>query len=108
MHSSKHSNSVFTREVKLFLLAVLLLTPTAAFAAGSGDWAAPAVKTFENLESGMVKIGTVAVGIGLVGYGVYSAIFGEMRWQKMFQYILGAILIVAAPTAIRALISLGG
>ncbi|WP_057463937.1 TrbC/VirB2 family protein [Pseudovibrio sp. POLY-S9] len=105
MYSSKNSKSFLTREVKLFVLAVLLLNPTLAFAAA--DWAAPAVNVFTSLEDGMVKIGTVAVGIGLVGYGVYSAVFGEMRWQKMFQYILGAILIVAAPTAIRTLVSLG-
>ncbi|MGH0004735.1 TrbC/VirB2 family protein [Pseudovibrio ascidiaceicola] len=105
MNSSKNSKWFLTREVKLFVLAVLLLNPTLAFAAA--DWATPAVDVFESLEGGMVKIGTVAVGIGLVGYGVYSAVFGEMRWQKMFQYILGAILIVAAPTAIRTLVSLG-
>ncbi|MGH0004358.1 TrbC/VirB2 family protein [Pseudovibrio ascidiaceicola] len=105
MHSSKNSKSFLTREVKLFVLAVLLLHPAVAFAAA--DWAAPAVSVFEKLEGGMVKIGTVAVGVGIVGYGVYSAVFGEMRWQKMFQYILGAILIVAAPKAIRALITMG-
>ncbi|QUS59111.1 TrbC/VirB2 family protein [Pseudovibrio brasiliensis] len=106
MLPSRYSKSFLTREVKLFLLAVLLLNPASAFAAA--DWAAPAVDVFESLESGMVKIGTVAVGVGLVGYGVYSAVFGEMRWQKMFQYILGAVLIVAAPTAIRTLVNLGG
>ncbi|WP_082830688.1 TrbC/VirB2 family protein, partial [Pseudovibrio sp. W74] len=101
----RNSKTLLTREVKLFLFAVLLLNPASAFAAA--DWAAPAVDVFESLESGMVKIGTVTVGIGLVGYGVWSAIMGEMRWQKMLHYVLGAILIVAAPTAIRTLVNLG-
>lgn len=103
-HSDK-SKGIFAPEIKFLVFVALLLNPAVAFAAA--DWATPAVDVFESLESGMVKIGTVAVGVGLVGYGVYSAVFGEMRWQKMFQYILGAVLIVAAPTAIRTLVNLG-
>ncbi|MGH0004646.1 TrbC/VirB2 family protein [Pseudovibrio ascidiaceicola] len=105
MNSSETHSLTLRYTALACLTAFMCLNPALAFAAA--DWASPAVEVFSSLEGGMTKIGTVAVGIGLVGYGVYSAVFGEMRWQKMFQYILGAILIVAAPAAIRTLVNMG-
>ena len=108
MYPFKHLKSAHSSMGKAFLLAAALFHPTMAFAASGGAaWAEPVANVFGDLEGGMVSIGTVAVGLGIVGYGIYSALFGDMRWQKMFQYVLGAVLIVVAPKAIRALVSLG-
>ncbi|KZK87624.1 hypothetical protein PsW64_00921 [Pseudovibrio sp. W64] len=104
MHSSKNSKSLLTREVKLVVFAVLLLNPTIAFA--GADWASPVVTTFGFLESGMVQIGAVVVGLGVVAFGAWSAMSGSMRWERLVNYVIAAIIIVAAPTAIRALVNL--
>lgn len=104
MLSSRNSKTLLTREVKLFLLAVLLLNPAIAYA--GAEWASPVVTTFGFLESGMVQIGAVVVGLGVVAFGAYSAMFGSMRWERLVNYVIAAIIIVAAPTAIRALVNL--
>ncbi|WNZ53987.1 TrbC/VirB2 family protein (plasmid) [Microbulbifer sp. MKSA007] len=104
MLPSRYSKSFLTREVKLFLLAVLLLNPAIAYA--GADWANPAVTTFGYLESGMVQIGAVVVGLGVVAFGAWSAMSGSMRWERLVNYVIAAIIIVAAPTAIRALVDL--
>ncbi|SFU15602.1 TrbC/VIRB2 family protein [Pseudovibrio denitrificans] len=100
----RDSKSFLTREVKLFLLAVLLLNPAIAYA--GAEWASPVVTTFGYLESGMVQIGAVVVGLGVVAFGAYSAMFGNMRWERLINYVIAAIIIVAAPAAIRALVDL--
>src|SRR3546814_7476431 len=64
-----------TFRVMLALMAVSLivsLIPQLAWAAGDDSWVQPGTSLMENLESGLVTLGAVVVGIGVIGGGLRS------------------------------------
>lgn len=89
--------------------AVLLIASIAvagnAFAAGNADWVQPATDLIESLESGLVKIGTVVVGVGVIIVGLVACITNRMDWNKFGYVLMGGVLIMTGPAAVRALLS---
>ncbi len=61
----------------LILTSVVILTGP-AFAAANSDWVKPATDLANNLENGMVKIGSVLVGIAIIIVG-FVACFAIQR-----------------------------
>jgi type IV secretion system protein VirB2 len=99
MSKTLHSLVVFT--------AVLLIA-NIAYAAGNADWVQPATDLIESLESGLVKIGTVVVGVGVIIVGLVACITNQMNWDKFGYVLMGGILIMTGPAAVRALLSVSG
>lgn len=83
--------------------AVLLIANIAA--AGNADWVQPATDLIESLESGLVKIGTVVVGVGVIIVGLVACITNRMDWNKFGYVLMGGVLIMTGPAAVRALLS---
>ncbi len=94
--------------VFLFILAAVIALTDPAFAAASADWVKPATDMAKSLESGMVKIGAVLVGIGIIFVGLAAALIGHLHWDKFGYVLLGGILIMAGPAALRSLLSSAG
>ena len=72
--------------------------------AQSSEWVKPATDLFDNLEVGLVDIGAVIVGIGIIANGIYATATGKLQFEQLAFRILGGLMIVAGPTAIRALL----
>lgn len=74
------------------------------FAAGGDEWVQPATGFLETLESGLVKIGSVVVGLGVIIVGLLAAAMGKMAWDRFGYVVLGGLLVMTGPAALRALL----
>lgn len=86
----------------LVVLAIAAV-PALAQEAGAG-WEEPATGLMEVLESGLVKIGVVLIGIGVIAYGMWGAITARIDWTKFGMILVGGLLVMTGPTMIRALL----
>ena len=73
--------------------------------AQTADWVQPATDLFGDLEVGLVDIGAVIVGIGIIANGIYATATGKLQFEQLAFRIIGGLMIVAGPAAIRALLS---
>jgi type IV secretory pathway VirB2 component (pilin) len=84
-----------------------VLVATAAIAANDA-WVQPATELLDVLEGGLVSIGAPIIGIGIIGLGLWSSLAGNMDWKRLGFVILGGILVMAGPAALRALLEATG
>lgn len=89
----------------LFGLALTLPDWALAQTSGSGDWVRPATGLMTTLESGLVKIGSAGIGIGIIFLGLVACITARMEWNKFAYVLLGGLFIMAGPAALRALLN---
>lgn len=89
----------------LVVFTAVLMFANIALAAGNADWVQPATDLIESLESGLVKIGTVVVGVGVIIVGLVACFSNQMNWDKFGYVLMGGILIMTGPAAVRALLS---
>ena len=92
----------------VFSAALLIANIAAAgnaFAAGNADWVQPATDLIQNLENGLVKIGTVVVGVGVIIVGLVACVTNRMDWNKFGYVLMGGVLIMTGPAAVRTLLS---
>ncbi|GAB6051187.1 hypothetical protein JCM17960_34960 [Magnetospira thiophila] len=96
------STNLLFKSLLVLLAAAALADP--ALAAGSADWVAPATNLIESLESGLVKMGSAAVGVGVIIVGLVACITSRMEWSKFGYVVIGGLLIMTGPAALRALL----
>lgn len=99
--SSFRFNHRTTSHVVL-LAGLMVLAANPAFAAPG--WEEPIVKLCEAVGTGVGRIGITILGIGLMGYGIYSAFNGEFNLKKVGSMVLGGALCVAAPPMANSLL----
>lgn len=85
------------------VIAIIAL-PSIAHAAGSADWVQPGTGLMENLESGLVQIGAIVIGIGVITVGIWACFTGHLKWERLGYVILGGVLVMAGPSMLRALL----
>lgn len=83
-------------------ITVAMVDP--AMAVGGDEWVQPATGFLETLESGLVKIGSVVVGLGVIIVGLLAAAMGKMAWDRFGYVVLGGLLVMTGPAALRALL----
>lgn len=88
----------------LFLLLAAGALADPALAAGSADWVAPATGLIESLESGLVKIGMAVLGVGVIIVGLVACLTSRMEWSKFGYVVIGGLLVMTGPAALRALL----
>lgn len=88
----------------LAALAVALLCDP-AFAAGGEGWEKPATDIMTVLQSGLVKIGSLLIGIGIIVFGGWGALTGRIEWNKFGFILIGGILVMAGPSMIKLLLA---
>lgn len=87
------------------LSAFVCIEPAlAADAPASADWVQPATGLLSTLENGLVKFGSIAVGIGVIVVGLIACVTSRMNWDKFAHVVIGGVLIMAGPAALRALL----
>lgn len=87
-----------------FAVAVACLGLIApAFAQGSG-WEDPAIELLGVFQSGLVQLGTAAVGIAIIVFGAWAAFTERFNGAKIGMIVFGGALIVAGPTMLTALL----
>ena len=93
---------------RAFLLAVMvgLFLPDAALAAADADWVQPATKLMSTLESGLVKIGAAGIGIGIIIIGLIACITTKLEWNKFGLVLMGGLLVMTGPAALRTLLAM--
>lgn len=93
---------------RIFLLAVVagLFLPDAALAAADADWVQPATKLMATLESGLVKIGAAGIGVGVIVIGLIACLTAKLEWNKFGLVLIGGLLVMTGPAALRALLSM--
>ena len=79
-----------------------------ALAATGEAWADPALEVIGVLESGLVKIGAMVIGIGIIAFGAWGALTARIEWSRFGFILTGGLLVVAGPTMIRALLEVVG
>lgn len=87
----------------LGLAAALVLIPDLAMAADD-DWVKPGTSLIDTLQSGLVTIGALVVGIGVIGVGLWAAATGHLDLKRLAMVIIGGILIMAGPAMIAAML----
>ncbi|MEQ8664833.1 MAG: TrbC/VirB2 family protein [Rhodospirillales bacterium] len=98
-----------TINLKLCLCVAIIVTAASpAFAANGDAWADPALEVIEVLESGLVKIGAMVIGIGIIAFGAWGALTARIEWSKFGFILIGGLLVVAGPTMIRTLLEVVG
>ncbi len=91
--------------LSLACLAVLCITAVPALAQSTGSgWEEPATGLMEVLESGLVKIGVVLIGIGVIAYGMWGAVTARIDWTKFGMILIGGLLVMTGPTMSRTLL----
>lgn len=91
--------------LSLACLAVLCTAAVPALAQSTGSgWEEPATGLMEVLESGLVKIGVVLIGIGVIAYGMWGAVTARIDWTKFGMILIGGLLVMTGPTMIRTLL----
>jgi hypothetical protein len=92
----------------ILILATSILFPAGNVlaAANSGDWVKPGVSIIEGLQSGVVTIGALVIGLGVMVVGVWACATLRMEWSKLGYVLIGGILIMAGPTMVNALLEL--
>lgn len=77
--------------------------PALAQSAGAG-WEEPATGLIEVLQSGLVKIGVVLIGVGIIAFGMWGAITARIDWTKFGMILIGGLLVMVGPTMITTLL----
>ena len=90
---------------KPLLLAVLITAVVVEPALAQEGWEKPALKLIEVLESGLVKIGAVLIGVGILAMGIWAAVTARLDWQKFGYVLIGGVLVMAGPTMLRMLLA---
>lgn len=81
--------------LKLFTFLTSFLLASNAYA--NEDWVKPASKIIELLEDGLVQLGAGAVGLGIIGFGLYTVFTGEGNWKKLGVIFAGGICVFFGP-----------
>lgn len=99
-----NQSTMMRRAVAALAAVAMLVLPALAHAAGSADWVQPGTGLMENLESGLVQIGAIVIGIGVIIVGIWACFSGHLKWERLGYVILGGVLVMAGPSMIRALL----
>ncbi|WP_068317897.1 TrbC/VirB2 family protein [Polycladidibacter hongkongensis] len=75
--------------------------------AQASDWAAPAKSLFKDLETGLVDLAAMVVGVGVAGYGIWAVLNGRIDYSRLFHFLFGGALIFFGPAAARSLLGAG-
>lgn len=90
------------------VLAGLVVGAGAALAQiNEGSWVKPATDLAGTLESGLVQIGGPVIGIGIIVLGIIGALAGRIEWSRVAMVVVGGLLIMVGPAALRALLGTG-
>jgi type IV secretion system protein VirB2 len=82
------------------LLAALLLAVWISGAQAAEDFLAPANEGLTSLRTQIVGIAGAIFGLGIVAYGVWSAMIQRILWEKLWVFILAALLVTVGPAGI--------
>ena len=109
MHMNKQL-FILPQSVQIMALAALLIVVSTmpAFAqlttGGDDAWVQPGVKIIEALESGIVTIGALVVGLGIIALGLWAIATLRMEWNKFWVVLIGGVLVMAGPKMITTLL----
>ena len=85
--------------------ALAILEPAHA----QDGWESPATDLIETLNSGLVKIGAVLIGVAIIAFGMWGALTARIDWMRLAMILIGGGLVMAGPAMIDALLStIGG
>ena len=82
------------------LLAALLLLVWIAGAQAAEDFLAPANEGLTSLRTQIVGIAGAIFGVGIVAYGVWSAMIQRILWEKLWVFVIAALLVTVGPAGI--------
>lgn len=80
---------------------VVLLASHPAFAAA--EWTDPIVTFIESLTSGLGRIGSLVLGLGIIVLGLWAAMTGRMDWNRFAFALIGGMLVMVGPTIVSSL-----
>lgn len=102
-------SNIFTAVIPNAAVAGIVVFPRAAVAAANSDWVKPGIGLVETLQSGLVTVGALLVGLAVVGFAIYTAVQsvlgdGRVNWGKLFTIIIAGVLIMAGPSMLAMLL----
>lgn len=85
------------------LVALLLLAVLASNAFAADDFLKPAEEGLTSLRTQIVGIASGIFALGIVAFGVWSAMMQRIAWDRLWTFILAAIFVTVGPTGISYL-----
>lgn len=85
------------------LVALLLLGVLASNAFAADDFLKPAEEGLTSLRTQIVGIASGIFALGIVAFGVWSAMMQRIAWERLWTFILAAIFVTVGPTGISYL-----
>lgn len=82
------------------LVAGLLVLVWMARAHAAEDFLKPADEGLTSLRTQIVGIAGGVFGLGIVVYGVWSAMMQRIAWEKLWVFVIAAIFVTVGPTAV--------
>ncbi|RCK43682.1 hypothetical protein TH25_21280 [Thalassospira profundimaris] len=61
------------------------------------EWYDPIISLFESIQTGVGKIGTIVVGLGVMVLGVWAGFTGRMDWVRAGMIVIGGVLVTSGP-----------
>lgn len=95
------------RRVAPSALATLFVALLSRPAFAAEGWEAPFIEVLDSLTSGLGTMGSIILGIGIMALGAWAAMTGRMDWNRFIFVVIGGILVMAGPTAAKALMGGG-
>jgi type IV secretory pathway VirB2 component (pilin) len=101
-------NTPNTLTLCLLVAVATLLLCQPAFAqavstSSSSEWYEPITSLFENIQTGVGKIGTIIIGLGVMTLGVWAGFTGRMDWIRAGMIVFGGVLVTSGPAISAAL-----
>jgi len=75
------------------IAGVVIAWPGPAVADSASDWIKPASEGANSLTDSLVTIGAPILGLGIAGYGVWSAITNNLDFRRLVMFLMGGALI---------------
>jgi type IV secretory pathway VirB2 component (pilin) len=93
------NSKTFRRAIALGFALALVAEPALA----ADDWTKPILDFLEVLTSGLGKLGTAVLGIGIIAIGLWAAWSGRMDWNRFAWALVGGVLVMIGPTIVSSL-----
>ncbi|AUG51513.1 TrbC/VirB2 family protein [Thalassospira marina] len=71
--------------------------------ATGSEWYDPITSLFDNIQTGVGKIGTIIIGLGVMSLGVWAGFTGRMDWVRAGMIVFGGVLVTSGPAISAAL-----
>ncbi|MBF0250845.1 MAG: hypothetical protein HQL35_09490 [Alphaproteobacteria bacterium] len=92
------------RQIYYAALAIFALSIFAPDVMAADDWVQPGIGFIDVLKGGLVQAGAALIGVGIIIFGTWGGLSGDMNWRRIGYSVLGGVFVMAGPKMLAALL----